>query len=111
MEKTTFSVNGGKYEFTRMPFGLKNAPATFQSVMDCILRELIGICCFVYMNDIIIFSSSLEEHVRHLKLVLKKLKEARLKIQLEKCEFFRKETQFLGHTVSKDGARPNNNKI
>lgn len=110
-EKTAFSVNGGKYEFTRMPFGLKNAPATFQRVMDCILRELIGICCFVYMDDIIIFSSSLDEHIKHLKLVLQKLKEAKLKIQLEKCEFFRKETQFLGHTVSEDGVRPNNDKI
>lgn len=110
-EKTSFSVNGGKYEFTRMPFGLKNAPATFQRVMDCILRDLVGGCCFVYMDDIIIFSSSLQEHAKHLALVLAKLREARLKIQLDKCEFFRKETQFLGHTVSEDGVRPNSDKI
>jgi hypothetical protein len=87
-EKTAFSVNGGKYEFTRMPFGLKNAPATFQRVMDCILRDLIGVCCFVYMDDIIIFSSSLQEHKKNLAQVLKRLKEARLKIQPDKCEFF-----------------------
>lgn len=110
-EKTAFSVNGGKYEFTRMPFGLKNAPATFQRVMDCVLRDLIGVCCFVYMDDIIIFSSSLQEHMRNLSQVLKRLKDARLKIQLDKCEFFRKETQFLGHTVSEDGVRPNSDKI
>lgn len=110
-EKTAFSVNGGKYEFTRMPFGLKNAPATFQRVMDCILRDLIGVCCFVYMDDIIIFSSSLQEHKKNLAQVLKRLKEARLKIQLDKCEFFKKETQFLGHTVSEDGVRPNSDKI
>ena len=110
-EKTAFSVNGGKYEFTRMPFGLKNAPATFQRVMDCILRDLVGICCFVYMDDIIIFSSSLQEHAKNLNQVLEKLKEAKLKIQLDKCEFFRKETQFLGHTVSEDGVRPNSDKI
>lgn len=110
-EKTAFSVNSGKYEFTRMPFGLKNAPATFQRVMDCILRDLIGVCCFVYMDDIIIFSSSLEEHKKHLDMILKRLKEAGLKIQLDKCEFFRKEVQFLGHTVSEDGVRPNEDKI
>lgn len=111
MEKTAFSVNGGKYEFTRMPFGLKNAPATIQRVMDCILRELIGVCCFVYMDDIIIYSSSLQEHARHLAKVLAKLRDARLKIQLDKCEFFRKETPFLGHTVSEEGVRPNNDTI
>ena len=110
-EKTAFSVNGGKYEFNRMPFGLKNAPATFQRVMDCVLRDLVGICCFVYMDDIIIFSSSLQEHTTNLAQVLKKLQDARLKIQLDKCEFFRKETQFLGHTVSEEGVRPNSDKI
>lgn len=110
-EKTAFSVNGGKYEFTRMPFGLKNAPATFQRVMDCVLRELIGKCCFVYMDDIIIFSSSLQEHKKHIAQVLQKLREAQLKIQLDKCEFFRKETQFLGHTVSEEGVKPNSDKI
>lgn len=110
-EKTAFSINSGKYEFTRMPFGLKNAPATFQRVMDCVLRDLVGVCCFVYMDDIIVFSSSLQEHKNHLNMVLKRLKDANLKIQLDKCEFFKKEVQFLGHTVSEDGVRPNNDKI
>lgn len=111
VEKTAFSVNTGKYEFTRMPFGLKNAPATFQRVMDCILRELLGVCCLVYMDDIIIFSPSLDQHKLDLKKVLKKLEEANLKIQLDKCEFFRKEVQFLGHTVTEEGVRPNSDKI
>lgn len=111
IEKTAFSVNSGKYEFTRMPFGLKNAPATFQRVMDCVLRELLGVCCLVYMDDIIVFSPSLEKHKSDLNKVLNKLKEANLKIQLDKCEFFRKEVQFLGHTVSEDGIRPNQDKI
>lgn len=94
-----------------MPFGLKNAPATFQRVMDCMLRDLIGVCCFVYMDDIIIFSTSLEEHQLHLDMIMKRLKEAGLKIQLDKCEFFRNEVQFLGHTVTKDGVLPNEDKI
>lgn len=111
IEKTAFSINSGKYEFTRMPFGLKNAPATFQRVMDCVLREEIGICCLVYMDDIIIFSPSLEQHKIDLDRVLNKLRDANLKIQLDKCEFFRKEVQFLGHTFSEDGVRPNQDKI
>lgn len=111
IEKTAFSVNSGKYEFTRMPFGLKNAPATFQRVMDCILREFLGKCCLVYMDDVIIFSSSLEEHKKDLMKVMNKLKEANLKIQLDKCEFFKKEVQYLGHTVSEEGVKPNTDKI
>lgn len=110
-EKTAFSVNSGKYEFTRMPFGLKNAPATFQRVMDSVLREFIGVCCLVYMDDIIIFSSSFEEHVKDIRKILQKLKEACLKIQLDKCYFFRPEVQFLGHTVTKQGVKPNSDKI
>lgn len=110
-EKTAFSVSSGKYEFTRMPFGLKNAPATFQRVMDCILREFLGKCCLVYMDDIIVFSSSLEEHKKDLMKILNRLKEANLKIQLDKCEFFRKEVQYLGHTVSEEGVKPNTDKI
>lgn len=110
-EKTAFSVNSGKYEFTRMPFGLKNAPATFQRVMDCILREFLGKCCFVYMDDLIIFSSSLDEHRKDLMKILKTLKEANLKIQIDKCEFFKKEVHYLGHTVSEEGVRPNTDKI
>lgn len=110
-EKTAFSVNGGKYEFTRMPFGLKNAPATFQRVMDCILRECIGKFCFVYMDDIIIFSPSLQQHKIDLTKVFEKLKDANLKIQLDKCAFFRKEVEFLGHTVTNEGVKPNSDKI
>lgn len=65
IEKTAFSVDGGLYEYLRMPFGLKNATATFQRVMDHVLRDLIGKCCLVYMDDIIVFSTSLQEHFGH----------------------------------------------
>jgi len=67
--KTAFSVENSHYEFTRMPFVLKNAPATFQRVMDNVLGELVGNNCLVYLDDIFVFSPSLVEHVANLKAV------------------------------------------
>lgn len=109
--KTAFNVDNGKYEFVRMPFGLKNAPATFQRLMDSVLRKHLGVRCFVYMDDIIIFSSSLEEHMKDIQKVLKTLKEANLKIQCDKSEFLRKEVEFLGHVVTTEGVKPNPKKV
>lgn len=79
--KTAFTVEHGLYEFVRMPFGLKNAPATFQRVMDHVLRGLIGTCCLVYMDDIIVFSTSLQEHLENLRKIFSALRKANLKIQ------------------------------
>lgn len=109
--KTAFTVEHGHYEYVRMPFGLKNAPATFQRVMDNILKELQNKICLVYMDDIIIFSTSLEEHIQNLKQVFAKLRETNLKIQLDKCEFLRKEVGFLGHIITPQGIKPNPQKI
>lgn len=97
--KTAFTVENGNYEFTRMPFGLKNAPATFQRVMDNVL------------DDIIIFSPSLQKHISDIRLVFTKLLNANLKIQPAKCNFLRKEIDFLGHIVTQEGVRPNPSKI
>lgn len=109
--KTAFSVEHGHYEFLRMPFGLKNAPSTFQRVMDNILREHIGIRCLVYMDDIIVFSASLQEHIENLAKIFECLRKFNMKIQLDKCEFLRKEVAFLGHIITPDGVRPNPDKI
>ena len=109
--KTAFNAENGDYEFVRMPFGLKNAPATFQRVMDDVLKDLQGKVCLVYMDDIIIFSTSLQEHISNLKLVLKKLRNTNFKIQLDKSEFLRKKVEFLGHVVTPDGVKPNPKKI
>lgn len=79
--KTEFSVENGHYEFTRMSFGLKNAPATFQWVMDNVLIDLFGNNCLVYLDDIIVFSPSLIEHIANLKAVFRKLEKANLKMQ------------------------------
>lgn len=109
--KTAFNVDHGKYEFVRMPFGLKNAPATFQRLMDSVLRKHLGIRCFVYMDDIIIYSPNLETHLQDISKILQTLKDANLKIQCDKCEFLRKEVEFLGHVVTTEGVRPNPRKV
>jgi hypothetical protein len=93
ISKTAFNVENGHYEFVRMPFGLKNAPATFQRVMDNVLKELQEKICLVYMDDIIVFSTSLQEHISNLKLIFKRLRECRLKVQLDKSEFLSKRSR------------------
>lgn len=95
VEKTAFSINNGKYEFTRMPFGLKNAPATFQRAIDDILREHIGKICYVYIDDVIVFGRTLDEHLTNLAIILKALNDAGLKIQMDKSEFLHNEVIFL----------------
>lgn len=110
-QKTAFSTQSGHYEFLRMPFGLKTAPATFQRTMDNVLRGLQGIHCMVYLDDIIVFSTSLQEHIQKLRTVFDRLRQTNLKVQLDKSEFLRKEVLYLGHTITKDGLKPNNDKI
>ena len=110
-QKTAFSTQTGHFEFLRMPFGLKTAPATFQRTMDNVLRGLQGIHCMVYLDDIIIFSPSLEEHIKSLRIVFDRLRRTNLKVQLDKSEFLRKEVLYLGHMITKDGLKPNDDKI
>lgn len=110
-QKTAFSTQHGHFEFQRMPFGLKTAPATFQRAMDSVLRGLQGIHCLVYLDDIIVYSSSLEEHIRKLRAVFDRLRQTNLKVQLDKTEFLRKEVLYLGHKITKDGLKPNEDKI
>lgn len=111
VEKTAFTVPNGHFEYTRMPFGLKNAPATFQRMMDEVLREFLYQFCFVYMDDVIIFSKSLQDHLIHIKRIFKKFREVNLKIQLDKSEFLSREVAFLGHVITPEGIKPNPDKI
>lgn len=99
ISKTAFTVDNGHYEFTRMPFGLKNAPATFQNAIDDVLYSLQNKVCMVYMEDIIIFSSTLQQHIADIESVFEKLSSHNLNIQLDKCEFICREVQFLGHII------------
>ena len=111
VKKTAFSVENGLYEFLRMPFGLRNAPATFQRLMDNILRGIQNERCLVYLDDIIIFSVSLEEHLLNLREVFDRLRATNFKIQLDKSEFLRKEVAYLGHIITPTGIKPNPDKI
>ena len=111
IEKTAFSTPYGHFEYTRMPFGLKNAPSCFQRMMNNVLSDLLGKECFVYIDDIVVYGSSLEEHNERLKNVFQKLKEANLKIQIDKSEFLKEEVQYLGYLITNKGLLPNIEKV
>ena len=109
---TAFTVGPlGCYKCEHMPFGLSNAPATFQWLMQSCLGDLHLHYCIIYLHDVIVFSKKLEEHVFRLKAVFEKLKQAVLKPKPSKCEFFRQEWTYLGHVVSKDGIQTNPKKV
>ena len=111
ISKTAFNTDRGHFEFKRMPFGLKNAPATFQRMMNSILKDQINKKCLVYLDDIIVFGTSLQEHIGNLREIFKKLQENNLKIQPDKSEFLMKEVGYLGHIISENGIQPNPDKI
>jgi hypothetical protein len=111
VEKTAFSTETGHYEFLRMPFGLKNSPPTFQRIMNNILRGLQNEICLVYLDDIVVYSTSLDEHIQRLREVFERLRNANFKVQLDKTEFLRKEVSYLGHLVTSNGVKPNPDKI
>ena len=101
---TTFTVdNLGFYEFTRMPFGLCNVPATFQHLMQNTLGELNLTYCIIYLDDVIVFGHTEEEHLERLRIVLEHFQEFNLKLKPSKCSFFQTEMVYLAHHVSKEG--------
>ena len=109
--KTAFVTADGLYHFKVMPFGLTNAPATFQRMMDVLLAGLKWNSCLVYLDDIVVFSKSIEEHLVRLEAVLKCLLSANLKLKLKKCTFLATELKVLGYVVSAGGISPNPDKI
>lgn len=102
-KKSAFITQGGVYEWKRMPFGLTNSPISFQTLMSNVLRGLNWKSVLVYVDDILIFSRSFDEHLQHLAQVFDRLKNANLKLQPTKCHFAVKEVKFLGHVISKKG--------
>jgi hypothetical protein len=98
--KTAFRTRLGHYEYLVMPFGLTNAPASFQVMINEVLREHLDIFVFAYLDDILIFSKTLEEHKRHVHQVLKKLEQANLLVETEKSEFHKQKVKFLAYEIS-----------
>ena len=102
--KTVFTSPFGKYEYIKVPFGLAQALAYFQELMTGVLKDLPF--AMAYLHDIIIYSSTREEHLEHIKTVFKKLCHAKLSMKLSKCHFFAKEIQYLGHILGIEGIKP-----
>lgn len=105
--KTAFATKHGLYEFKSMPFGLCNSPATFQRLMELVLHGLQWQTCLIYLDDVIVYSSTFDEHIRRIEGVLERVNKAGLKLKPEKCQLLKPDVTFLGHIVSGGGIRPN----
>eukprot|EP00253_Pinus_taeda_P028520 PITA_28520 len=101
--KTTFRTRYGHYEFVVLPFGLTNAPATFMCIMNGIFNPYLDQFVLIFIDDILIYSRTIEEHHEHLRIVLQTLREHQLYAKFSKCDFFKEEIQYLGHVITKDG--------
>lgn len=109
--KTAFCTPFGLFEWNRMPFGLCNAPCTFQRLMERIFGDQHCQSLLLYLDDVIVFFSKVEEHVSCLDVVLGRLQQEGFKAKLEKYSFFQSEVSYLGHVVSRDGVSTDPNKI
>jgi transposase InsO family protein len=110
--KTAFRTRYGHYEYLVMPFGLTNAPATFQSFINTVLYEYLDQFVVVYLDDILIYTTGdLQEHWKQVKKVLQKLQQAGLSLKIEKCEFHKKEIEFLGSIITTTGIRMDPKKV
>lgn len=110
-EKTAFLTPFGAWQFKVMPFGLRNAPSTFQRTMDMVLAGAKWNHCLVYIDDILIFSETAEDHITHLGDVFERLIRYNLKLKPSKCDIFKPELLFLGHLISENGIKPNPQKV
>ena len=109
--KTAFCTTEGLFQFRVMPFGLCNAPATFQRLMDLVLAGLQWSDCLVYLDDVIVLGRTFKEHLGNLKSVLQRFSEAGLRLKPSKCSFFQSKVQYLGHIISREGVEPDPAKI
>ena len=109
--KTAFRTRYGHFEFTVMPFGLTNAPATFQALMNDTLREFLDIFAIVYLDDILIFSTTLESHISHVNQILERLAARKLYVNSEKSSFHQSSVNFLGYEISSTGLAMDSTKV
>ena len=110
-DKTTLVCPQGAYRYIRLPFGLSNAPATFQRGIDMILGRLKWKSCLMYLDDIIFFSQSPREHVEHLREIFAALRGAGVSLKAKKCHLFQEEVEYLGHIVGRGQLRVQDNNI
>ena len=109
IKKTAFVMLFGKYEYMKVPFGLVQAPASFQNLMNKVLNGLHF--TLAYLDDMIIFCETEEQHLKHIQIVLTRLKQANLKLKKGKCAFFKKALHYLGHLLTTDGIKAQTEKI
>lgn len=109
--KTAFRTRYGHFEFKVLPFGLTNAPATFMRLMNDIFREMLDECVIVFLDDILIFSKTMEEHRRHVRAVLDKLRQHKLYAKESKCALFQRQVEFLGHIIDSEGLHVMQDKV
>lgn len=110
-EKTAFLTRYDLYEYMIMPFNLCNAPATFQTFINNVLREYLNVFCTAYLDDILIYSNTKEEHLHHIDKVLKKLQKAGLYLDINKCDFHTTRIKYLELIITTDGVQINSKKI
>ena len=110
-EKTAFTTYSGLYEFCKMPFGLVNAPATFQRLMERVLAGLARGGCHVYLDDVLVFGKTMEEHNQNLTEVLGRIRGAGLRLKPRKCNFAQESVEYLGHVVSAQGIQTDLRKL
>ena len=103
IEKTAFITHAGLLEMLKMPFGLCDAPSTYQRLMSIVLRGLIARICLAYLDDVIVYSRRVSQHLDDLRAVFERLRVAGLKLNFLKCQLFRDEVLYLSHVINKSG--------
>jgi putative transposase len=111
MKKTALITKTGLYDWTVMPFDLKNATSTFTKTMSKVLKDLGSTFMKIFVDDLNVHNENWEEHLQHLGIIMYKLREVNLKLNPNKCCFAAKNITFLGHVVSKEGTKPDPGKI
>ena len=109
--KAAFRTRYGHYEYLVMPFGLTNAPATCQALVNNVIRAHLNLTAIAYLDDILVYSNTQQEHTTHVKDVLRCLRQAGLKLKPEKCEFNKPEVEFLGYIIGINGIKMDPSKI
>lgn len=109
--KTSFQTHFGHFEYRVMPYGLTGAPATFQAITNHILAPLLRKCVVVFIDDILIYNKTYEEHLQHVKRVFELLEEHQFKVRLSRCSFAKQQLNYLGHVLSAEGIATDPSKI